>query len=219
MSTVDFLDEDPNFDETAKQNYVVMSFVSPEGIRNTKVRALKIRGVFETVEAAQAFANKLRDIDPRFHVYVGEIGKWLPWDPDPNSVKDQNYYEEELQKLMKSYHSSQEKAKVAEHERKNEMQTRAAVESKKVGDKGSEDPRDRLRRKLAERKAAKQQDQHADQQPTERFVSGQVDPATYNTTVPTSASLTDADVETSGSDADLTANLTKIKQLYANMSK
>ena len=95
-----------------------MSFLSPEGIRNCKVRGLKIRGVYATREEADERAKKLQTVDPDFHVFVGDIGKWLPWDPDPNSISDQVYKEDELNKLMKNYKDNREKAKTMEEQRK-----------------------------------------------------------------------------------------------------
>lgn len=93
---IDYLNEDeimPN------QQWVCMSFLSPEGLLNCKIRGLKIRGVYASKEEADQRAKNLQTIDSDFHVFVGEVGKWLPWDPDPNSVEDQVYREENLMKL------------------------------------------------------------------------------------------------------------------------
>jgi hypothetical protein len=37
------------------------------------------------------------------NVFVGEVGKWLPWDPNPNAVAEQEYAEDQLNTLMKKY--------------------------------------------------------------------------------------------------------------------
>merc|ERR1712100_660756 len=107
---IDYLTEDkplPN------QKFVCLSFLSPEGISNCKIRGLKVRGVYATYEEATARAKKLRDADQYHHVFVGEVGKWLPWDPEPTeeTVKDQNYAENQLNDLMKSYRENQQAAK------------------------------------------------------------------------------------------------------------
>jgi hypothetical protein len=39
---------------------------------------------------------------------VGEVGKWLPWDPEPNDVSEQEYAEEQLNTLMKNYKENEE---------------------------------------------------------------------------------------------------------------
>lgn len=86
------------------QNYVCLSFVSPEGIKGCSIRALKVRGVFQTYEKAQERAKEIQESDPDFNVFIGEVGKWLPWDPAPHEgAKDQIYYEKEMQDLVSGY--------------------------------------------------------------------------------------------------------------------
>jgi len=145
MSTrkIDYLTEDTPI---PGQVYVCISFLSPEGIRNCKVRGLKVRGVHGTREAADRHAAELQKIDPDFHVFVGEIGKWLPWDPDPNSVADQEYREDELQNLMKAYKKNQEQVKEVERERKDELMKNAKADSSKQA------TINRLRKKLEQKR-------------------------------------------------------------------
>lgn len=143
---IDYLTEDKPI---PGQTYVCMSFLSPEGIRNCKVRGLKIRGVYGTREAADAQAKQLQSEDPDFHVFVGEVGKWLPWDPDPSSVTDQEYREEELQKLMQAYKKNQESVRNLEEERKKQVSNKAVVDNEKLK------TINRIRKKLASRNAEK----------------------------------------------------------------
>jgi hypothetical protein len=79
--------------------------------------------VFSTYELACAHAKKVQTTDPYFNVFVGEAGKWLPFDPSPDSevVKDSEYANEQLNTMMKSYLENQEKAKIYHEQRKNEM--------------------------------------------------------------------------------------------------
>jgi len=74
----------------------------------TSVRGVKIRGTYESIKEAQAKAEMLRKRDPNFHVYVGQVGYWLPWDPNPDKVEDQNYAESDLNTLMKKYKENQD---------------------------------------------------------------------------------------------------------------
>lgn len=69
----------------------------------TSVRALKIRGSYETRQEAEYRAKQLHRKDPNFHVFVGQVGYWLPWDPNPDLIKDQEYLNEQLNTLMKKY--------------------------------------------------------------------------------------------------------------------
>lgn len=69
----------------------------------TTVRGIKIRGVYDTYREAQVRAKVLQRKDSAFHVFVGQVGYWLPWDPESDSVKDQEYQEEQLNELVKNY--------------------------------------------------------------------------------------------------------------------
>lgn len=69
----------------------------------TTVQGLKVRGVYDTYNEAVARAKTLQKLDPSFNVYVGQVGFWLPWDPEPHDVADQEYADEQLNMLMKKY--------------------------------------------------------------------------------------------------------------------
>ena len=148
---IDHLKEDPPI---PRQKFVCLSFLSPEGIRNCNVRGLKIRGVFEDEKEAQEYAKTLRNSDNDFHIYVGEVGKWLEWDPDPNTAKDQNYQNEELNELMKGYKDNLEKKNRMEAERKEDLLRKGANSEKHVKEDREGAQRDRMRKKLAEKQAA-----------------------------------------------------------------
>ncbi len=74
----------------------------------TTVRGLKVRGVFSNPKEAEARAKKLQRSDPVHNILLGEVGKWLPWDPSPNGVKDQVYAEDQLNSLMQAYKKNEE---------------------------------------------------------------------------------------------------------------
>jgi hypothetical protein len=74
----------------------------------TSMRGLKVRGVYATTKEAEVRAKKLVRSDPIHNILVGEVGKWLPWDPSPNSIQEQEYAEEQLNQLMKSYKQNEE---------------------------------------------------------------------------------------------------------------
>lgn len=122
MSETDFLTEDSILPDN--QNFVCLSFLTPsDDDKNITLTGVKVRGVFDKYEDATKHAAKLQKVDPYNNVFVGECGKWLPFDPDPNSelVKDQEHANQELNKIMKKQLQSQEKAKMLHEQRKNEM--------------------------------------------------------------------------------------------------
>jgi hypothetical protein len=73
----------------------------------TTVQGLKVRGVYDTYNEAAARAKTIQKLDPSFNVYVGQVGFWLPWDPAPHEVADQEYADEQLNTLMKNYKSNE----------------------------------------------------------------------------------------------------------------
>jgi hypothetical protein len=87
----------------------------------TTVRGLKIRGTYSTKEEAVSRSKKLQRLDPIHNIFVGEIGKWLPWDPEPSQVAEQEYAEEELNTLMKKYKENEEAKDVFEREKRTKM--------------------------------------------------------------------------------------------------
>lgn len=118
-NTPDYLTEDTIVPDG--QKYVCISFLSdPEN--KTSLNGIKIRGVFSTLEAASEHAKNLQNIDKYFNVFVGEVGKWLPYDPVPTSDQagSPEYAQEQLNNLMKGYLENQNKAKVFEEKRKVE---------------------------------------------------------------------------------------------------
>lgn len=69
----------------------------------TTIRGLKVRGVYDTHKEANVRAQVLRRKDPTFNVFVGQVGYWLPWDPECEQVPEQEYQEEMLNDLVKKY--------------------------------------------------------------------------------------------------------------------
>ena len=118
--SVDLLTEDTLL--PTGQNYVCISFLKdPE--HKTSLSGIKIRGVFDKLDDAQEFAKKLQSFDTLHNIYVGEMGKWLPFDPSPNSeaAGSPEYANDELNKIMKSHIESNEKSKIvhAQYTNKN----------------------------------------------------------------------------------------------------
>lgn len=103
----DHLDEDPPI---PGQKYFCVTFLSPEGIRNCKSRMFKIRGVYATKKEADERAKKLGE-EGIFDVFVGEMGKWLEFDPNTKDIKEQHHANPELNEIMKERKAQDEKTK------------------------------------------------------------------------------------------------------------
>lgn len=141
----DYLTEDNLL--PSNQKYVCMSFLKPQKEDNTTLSGIKIRGVFEEYEDACKHAKKLQECDPYHHVFVGEMGKWLPHDPDPDSkyVKDFEYANEQLNSMMKSYVDNQEKAKIFHEQRKNDMVRKNIMDNMDTQHKNMSELKDQLK--------------------------------------------------------------------------
>ncbi len=75
---------------------------------HTTIRGIKVRGVYASDAEAQARAKKLQKSDPNFNIYLGAVGKWMAWDPDPSRVSSQEYANEQLNTLMKKYQENED---------------------------------------------------------------------------------------------------------------
>jgi hypothetical protein len=94
----------------------------------TTMHGLKVRGVYSNQEQANARAKALNKKDPYFNVYVADVGEWLPWDPEPEEVKDQEYQSDDLNKLMQSYKDNAAKRDAFFEEDKRQKMAAAAAE-------------------------------------------------------------------------------------------
>lgn len=134
--------------EIKDQRFVLLSFLSPERVKTSdyntlyeqlqtekdlqikcklyeellqckqNIRGLKVRGVFDDFDRAKQYSVELRNEDTVFDIYVGTVGEWMPWD-DTSRTEDNEYAEEELDKLMKEYHKQQKNSKKEHEERRN----------------------------------------------------------------------------------------------------
>jgi hypothetical protein len=132
----------------------------------TTVQGVKVRGVYDTYNEAIHRCKTLQKLDPSFNVYVGQVGFWLPWDPEPHDIADQEYADDQLNTLMKKYKENEQKRDemYAEHKvlRMGEAKSKKPVigasvteESKPAKDMfGDEDPFMKRKREQAELAAA-----------------------------------------------------------------
>lgn len=101
---IDTLNVDDKFEDFlyANEEQITKKFNDDNDFQ-TSIRGLKIRGVYESKREAEVRAKVLQRRDPNFHVFVGQVGYWLPWDPNPDNVAEQEYANDQLNTLMKKY--------------------------------------------------------------------------------------------------------------------
>ena len=95
----------------------------------TSMRGVKIRGVYNTYDEATQRAKILQSSDRDFHVFVGQVGYWLPWDPNADNIAEQEYMEKELNELMRNYKSNQLQRDMFYQNQVDEQKKQAAQET------------------------------------------------------------------------------------------
>ena len=117
----------------------------------TNIRGVKVRGVYSTKEEAESRAKKLHRIDSSFHVFIGQVGYWLPWNPCADKIEDEQFLDSGLNELMEKYKENninkdlmyeeqkREKIKAAQEEvlAAKKKQKEEEKEAKKLEDKES----------------------------------------------------------------------------------
>jgi hypothetical protein len=102
------------------QNWYCISFLTEQG---KSLVGIKVSGCFDTEENADSQSSALRDINDSFNVHVGELYKWQPFNPDPDSAEagESEYANPQLNDTMKKKKENEQKAKLYHEYRKNEL--------------------------------------------------------------------------------------------------
>lgn len=96
-------------------------------------RGFKIRGCDETSEESKQRCQRLRDFDKYFHVFSGEVGKWITFGQNPTSVDEQHFYENELNELVKGHKEHAIMSKQHYETRKAELMEKAIKDGTRAG--------------------------------------------------------------------------------------
>jgi len=117
----------------------------------TSLRGLKVRGVYDTRQAAEDKAKKLSLNDSGFHTFVGQVGYWLPWDPNADKVADEVFQNSQLNDMMEKYQENnaskdmfyeeqkRDKIKAAQEEVRKAKEEKAAKEKLERGSEVEKD--------------------------------------------------------------------------------
>jgi len=92
----------------------------------TSVYGMKVRGSYSTQREADVRAKVLQRMDPHHHVWVCSVGKWLGFDFEADDIAQQEYANDELNKMMKAYKENRESRDTLYQE-----ETRARIEKAK----------------------------------------------------------------------------------------
>ena len=110
----------------------------------TTTRGLKVRGTYDSYKEATIRAQALQKKDKNFHVFVAQVGYWLPWDPDSDQVQDQEYQEQMLNDLVKKYNENRENSDVIYDQMKEEQIKKAKEELRMRKEKLAEENNEKV---------------------------------------------------------------------------
>jgi len=139
----DFVESEKNnlVDTTIEDDYKTFMDANEDKLENTfkkeytfqtSVRGVKFRGAFPSLEEAEMRARLLREQDPNHDIYVGQVGMWMPWEPEAYKTGRVEYLEKELNELMKEKKANEEKARQHFDERVKETKRKAIEDNIKV---------------------------------------------------------------------------------------
>jgi len=97
----------------------------------TSIRGVKVRGVYSTKDEAEARAKKLSTLDSSFHVFVGQVGYWLPWDPNADGVENEVFQNTQLNEMMEKYQENNINRDIFYEEQKRDKIAAAKEEAEK----------------------------------------------------------------------------------------
>ncbi len=105
----------------------------------TSTQGIKVRGTYDTLREAQIRAKVLQRKDTSFHVFVGQVGYWLPWDPSAESISNQEYQEDQLNQLVSKYNENMESRDILYEKQIEEKKKKAREENAKIKQKLKEE--------------------------------------------------------------------------------
>jgi hypothetical protein len=108
---------------------------NPEHDRVT-IRGFKVRGSYPTLRAAKQQAARLKRDDASFHIFVGEVGKWCPFNPINLGDVTAEFANSNLNKIVHGHQKQQELVRDHYRIRKEALMNRG---KKLKGRRGAED--------------------------------------------------------------------------------
>lgn len=122
------MNEQYNFFKSVNSADIESQFHKDNNFKTT-IRGIKVRGTFDTQEEAKNRIEFLKKVDKNFDIFLGQVGCWCPWSPNPNDLQDQEFAETQLNTLMKEYKKNMDDKNEVFEARKQQAITEA---SKKV---------------------------------------------------------------------------------------
>ncbi len=93
------------------QSYYLCNMVSPVNPnQKCDVYAFRILAICEDQKSAAKAGLEYGQRDPRFNIYTGKFGEFIPWVFDPDKVADVESHQKEMRSLLESQEQQQQEA-------------------------------------------------------------------------------------------------------------
>ena len=119
----------------------VQSDYDKENKNVNNIRGIKIRGVYSTKEEAESRSKKLHRIDSTFHVFIGQVGYWLPFNPCADKIESEEFVDSGLNELMQKYKENSVNKDILYEEQKRDKIKAAQEEVREAKKKELEEKR------------------------------------------------------------------------------
>lgn len=123
---IDHLEEDKPI---AGQRFFMASFVSPDGKQKSDIVGFKVKAVTDTYEEAQKRVEILKMVDDNFDIFIGPVGKWCPFNPNPDKIMDEKHQLDQLNELVGGQKQQQIKSTEYFNQRKQDAVKKAMEEN------------------------------------------------------------------------------------------
>ena len=87
-----------SFKDDKKNGYGVLTHPVKQNEKNSSGKNDEMHATYDryvksmnVMEEAKQKADQLRDLNNMHHIFIGEVGKWLPWDPEADKVQNEEY--------------------------------------------------------------------------------------------------------------------------------
>lgn len=123
------------------QEYAIISVISPKSRQKADHLAVKIKGVFPTIEDAKKHASKLQKMDDTFDLFVVELYSWLCLPPETEKIGEKHYSDERLEELITEHDKEMEEARANfEKHRREQKEAGKLQNGPALEDKSSSEP-------------------------------------------------------------------------------
>ena len=120
------------------QEFALISVISPKSRQKADHLAVKIKGVFSTMEDAKKQAAKLQKMDDTFDIFVVEMYSWLCLPPETEKIGEKHFADQKLEELITEHDREMEEARADFEKHRREQKQAGKLNTTALEDKSSD---------------------------------------------------------------------------------